>query len=143
MALTISDLTPISLCIATQELLDSKRFRNNFCDFTLFKYRDLKFLDKIIETKRQLNSSSLEKNFLEGHKTAILNNIDKIISLVISRYVNLDSRAVERIVESAKIIMEKVLTASNFDQLAELEPEFRSKITLKVYELFMISSRPR
>jgi hypothetical protein len=123
--------------------LDSKRFRNNFCDFTLFKYKDLKIFDKIVETKRQLNSSSLEKNFFEGHKTAILSNIDKIISLVISRYANIDARAVEKIVENAKTIMEKVLTASNFDQLAELEPEFRSKITLKVYELFITSSRPR
>ena len=143
MALTISDLTPIGLCIATQELLDSKRFRNNFCDFTLFKYKYLKIFDKIVETKRQLNSSSLEKNFLEGHKTAILSNIDKVISLVISRYANIDARAVEKIVENAKTIMEKVLMASSFDQLAELEPEFRSKITLKVYELFKISSRPR
>ena len=143
MALTINDLMPISLCIATQELLDSKRFRNNFCDFTIFKYKDLKFFGKIVETKRQLNSSSLEKNFLEGHKTAILSNIDKIISLVISRYASIDARAVERIVESGKSIMEKVLAATNFDQLTELEPEFKSKITLKVYELFMTSSRPR
>ncbi|MEM5878896.1 MAG: hypothetical protein QXU74_00155 [Candidatus Aenigmatarchaeota archaeon] len=143
MALTINDLMPISLCIATQELLDAKRFRNNFCDFVLFKYKDLKFTGKIIETKRQLNSSSLEKNFFEGHKTAILSNIDKIISLVISRYASLDARAVERIVESAKEIMGKILAAENFDQLASLEPDFRSKVTLKVYELFTISSRPR
>ncbi|MEM5829413.1 MAG: hypothetical protein QW040_02130 [Candidatus Aenigmatarchaeota archaeon] len=132
---------PIGLCIATQELLDAKRFRNNFCDFTIFKYKDLKFVGRIIEIKRQLNSSSLEKNFLEGHKTAILSNMDKIISLVISRYVNLDAKAVEKIVESTKEIMGKVLDAENFEQLASLEPEFKSKITLKVYELFTISSR--
>ncbi|MEM5772934.1 MAG: hypothetical protein QXL86_01775 [Candidatus Aenigmatarchaeota archaeon] len=143
MALTISDLMPVSLCIATQELLDAKRFRNNFCDFSIFKHKDLKFIGKIIETKRQLNSSSLEKNFLEGHKTVILSNIDKIISSVISRYSNVDARAVERIVESAKEIMGKVLSAENFEQLAVLEPEFKSKITLKVFELFNISSRPR
>lgn len=141
MVLTISDLMPIGLCIATQELLDAKRFRNNFCDFTIFKYKDLKFVGRIIEIKRQLNSSSLEKNFLEGHKTAILSNMDKIISLVISRYVNLDAKAVEKIVESTKEIMGKVLDAENFEQLASLEPEFKSKITLKVYELFTISSR--
>ncbi|MEM5836269.1 MAG: hypothetical protein QXR09_01460 [Candidatus Aenigmatarchaeota archaeon] len=134
---------PISLCIATQELLDVKRFRNNFCDFVLFKYKNFNFINKIIETKRQLNSSSLEKNFFEGHKTAIVSNIDKIISLVISRYMNLDARVVEKIVESAKEIMEKVVTAENFNQLASLEPEFRSKVTLKVYELFTTSSRPR
>ncbi|MEM5766290.1 MAG: hypothetical protein QW423_01490 [Candidatus Aenigmatarchaeota archaeon] len=143
MVLTLNDLMPISLCIVTQELLDTKRFRNNFCDFTIFKYKDLKFIGKIIETKRQLNSFSLEKNFLEGHKTIILSNIDKIISLVVSRYVNLDSRVVEKIVEDCKDIMGKILDVENFGQLASLEPEFRSKITLKVYELFAISSKTR
>ncbi|MEM5853564.1 MAG: hypothetical protein QXG39_05310 [Candidatus Aenigmatarchaeota archaeon] len=140
MGVTINDLFPIGLCIATQELLDSKRFKNNFCDFLILKHRD-EITDKVIEVKRKLNSSSLEKNFLEGYKSVILSNIDKIISFVVTRYSNLDSKLVEKVVEDAKNIMKKVLEANSFDKLAELEPEFKSKITLQVYKLFTTSLR--
>jgi hypothetical protein len=141
MSLTLSDIMPVGLCIATQELFDAKRFRNNFCDFLLFRAKDMKFTSTVIETKRQLNSSSMESKFLEGHKTAIISNIDKIISLVSSRYANIDARGVERIVERAKNMINRVLTAENFDQITVLEPEFRNGVTLPVYELFSAYSK--
>lgn len=140
MGVSINDLFPIGLCIATQELLDAKRFKNSFCDFFIFKYKD-EIADKVVEVKRKLNSSSLEKDFLEGHKAVILSNIDKIISYVIARYSNLDVKIVEKVVEEARVIMKKVLEANSFDKLAELEPEFKSKITLQVYKLFTTSVR--
>jgi len=143
MSLTLSDLAPIGLCIATQDLFDAKRFRNNFCDFILLRARDMKFSTNIIEIKRQLNSSSMEKKFLEGHKTAIMSNTDKIISIITSRYVNIDARRVERIVENAKNLIGKVLMAETFEQISVLEPEFKSNITLPVFELFSAYSRSR
>jgi len=141
MSLTLNDIVPVGLCIATQELFDAKRFRNNFCDFLLLRASDLKFATRVVETKRQLNASSMEKKFLEGHKTAIVSNIDKIISLVSTRYVNVDARRVERIMERAKDMINRVLIAESFEQIAVLEPDFKSNITLPVYELFSTYSR--
>jgi len=143
MTLTLNDLMPIGLCLATQELFDARRFRNNFCDFLLLRFKDLKFSTSIIEIKRQLNSSSMEKKFLEGHKAAIISNMDKIISLVSSKYANMDARRVERIVDNSKNIINKVLLAETFDQIAVLEPEFRGNVTLPVYELFSSYGRSR
>lgn len=139
MALTPTDLMPVGLCLATQELFDAKRFKTNFCDFLVLRDRDLKFSTKIFEIKRQLNSSVMEKKFLDGHKAAIISNMDKIISLVSSRYASIDARRVERIVESAKNLIYKVLETETFEQVAVLEPEFRSNVTLPVYELFSTS----
>jgi len=143
MALTLNDLMPISLCLSTQELLDAKRFKNDFCDFLLLRLKDLKFSTKLIEIKRQLNYSTMEKKFLDGHKTAIIGNIDKIISLITSKYANMDARRVERIVESAENIIQKVLDAETFDNISVLEPEFKSNITLPVYDLFSAYSKSR
>jgi hypothetical protein len=128
------------LCIATQELFDTKRFRNNFCDYLLLRTKDLKLSTKVFEIKRQLNSSAMEMKFLEGHKTVIISNMDKIISLV-SRYASIDARRVERIVENARNLIQKVMNAETFEQIAVLEPEFRSNVTLPVYDLFSSYAR--
>lgn len=141
MSLTPTDLMPVGLCLATQDLFDARRFRSNFCDFLLLRVKDLKFSTRIFDMKRQLNSSAMEKKFLEGHKAAIISNIDKIISLVTSRYSAMDARRVERIVENAKNIIYKVLESDTFDRIANIEPEFRGGVTLPVFSLFSTSSR--
>lgn len=137
MTLTLSDITPIGLCIATQDLFDAKRFQQNFCDNLLLRARDKNLEPKLTMLKRELNSTSTEKKFLEGHKTAIINNIDKILSLVSSRYSQINFRVVETIVSDGKQLINEVLRADSFEKIAELEPLFKSKITLPVYELFI------
>jgi len=143
MVLTINDLMPISLCLATQELFDVKRFRNNFCDFILLRYKEVGLSTKIFEIKRQLNSSAMEKKFLEGHKAVIVSNIDKIISMISMRYTNIDARRVEKIIENARNMIEKILLVETFEQIAVLEPEFKSNVTLPVYDLFHSYSKSR
>lgn len=137
MPLTLSDITPMGLCIATQELFDAKRFQANFCDHTILRTRDQKLEPKLTKLKRELNSIMTEKKFLDGHKTAIISNIDKIISLVSSRYAQINFRLVENIVLNARELMDKVMFANSFDEIAKLEPVFKSKVTLPVYELFI------
>ncbi len=139
MALTLHDITPIGLCIATQDLFDAKRFKQNFCDNLLLRARDKILEPKIISLKRELNSFATEKRFLEGYKVVIINNMDKILSITSSRYVSTDLRMVESIVFNGKKLMEKVLSAGNFETIASLESEFKSKITLVIYELFIKS----
>lgn len=137
MPLTLADVTPIGLCIATQDLFDAKRFQSNFCDNLILRARDQRLEPKLTSLKRDLNSIITEKKFLDGHKTAIINNIDKIIGLVSSRYLQVDIRLAESVISSGKELIEKIMFADNFEQIDRLESSFKTKITLPVYELFM------
>lgn len=141
MPLTLNDVTPVGLCIATQDLFDAKRFQTNFCDNLILRFKDSNLVPKLINVKRQLNSSEMEKKFVEGHKIAIVSNIDKIISLVLSRYAQSDLRLVEEIVSNGKELIDKVLMTSSFGQISMLEPVFKAKVTLPVYELFIESMK--
>jgi len=137
MPLTLHDITPVGLCIATQNLFDAKRFQQNFCDNMLLRSRDKTLEPKIVSLKRELNSSFNQKKFLEGYKVVIVDNMDKIFSIVSSRYASLDLRLVEGIISNGKKLIDKVLSTDNFETIASLESEFKSKITLPVYELFI------
>ncbi|MEM5797145.1 MAG: hypothetical protein QXD72_00470 [Candidatus Aenigmatarchaeota archaeon] len=137
MPLNIQEIIPIGLCIATQDLIDAKRFQQNFADNLILRNRDVMLEKKITPIKRDLNSSVHQKKYLEGHKTAIINNIDKIIALVSARYTELDLNLVDSIVYNGKLIIEKVLNAESFEKIAELNAIFKSKITLPVYDLFI------
>ena len=137
--LTMHDLTPISLCLVTQDLLDSKKFQLSFCDNLVLRLKDEKLSESLIRIKRDLNSFLTEKNFFEGYKAVIISNLDKIIGLVSSRYTKVDFKLASEVVESAKEIMEKVLKAKNFQEISALESTFKSKVTLPVYHLFLES----
>ncbi|OGI15575.1 hypothetical protein A3K63_01500 [Candidatus Micrarchaeota archaeon RBG_16_49_10] len=137
MSLTLADITPMGLCLATQDLLDAKRFQSNFCDNLLLRDRDPKIVPLLTGIKRDLNSSVNQGKFLDGHKAAIVSNIDKIIGLVTSRYSQADPKAAEKVIEDAKDMLERVVFSDNFEQLARLEPVFKKEVTLPVYELFM------
>lgn len=137
MTLTLHDITPVGLCLATQDLFDARRFQSNFCDNILMRSNDVGLQDKIVKVKRELNSFMTEKKFLEGHKAAIVNNIDKIISLVSSRFAEMDLRATENVVLHSKDLMEKVLVAQTFDEISFLHNDFKSNVTLPVYDLFL------
>ncbi len=133
----MQEVIPIGLCIATQDLIDAKRFQQNFADNLVLRIRDRTLEPRLMPIKRELNSSTLQKKYLEGHKTAIVSNIDKIIALVTSRYSELDLNLVDSIVYNGKLLINKVLNADSFDKIAELDPMFKSKVTLPVYDLFI------
>ena len=137
MTLTLNEITPIGLCLSTQDLFDARRFQTNFCDNILMRSKEPNLENKIVRVKRELNAFMTEKKFVEGHKAVILSNLDKIISLTSSRFVEIDLRATENIVLHSKDIMEKVLAAQTFDEIAALHNDFKSNVTLPVYELFL------
>jgi hypothetical protein len=141
MVLTLHDVTPIGLCIATQDLFDAKRFQLNFCDNLLLRAKDAKLGPKLTNLKRELNSIVTQKKFLDGHKTAIISNIDKILGLISSRYIQTDLKSTERIISEGKELIEKVMFANSFEEIAALEPTFKTRITLPVYELFVDSMK--
>lgn len=141
MPLTIHDITPIGLCIATQELFDVKRYQANFCDNLLLRAKEKDLETVLLPLKREINSSISQKKFLDGHKAVIINNMDKILGLVSSRYSRINFKTVENIVEEGKQLIRKVSYAENFDQIASLEPTFKSKIVLPVYSLFAESMK--
>lgn len=141
MSITLADVTPIGLCISTQDLFDAKRFQSNFCDNLLLRARDQNMSPKLTALKRDLSSAMTEKKFLDGHKTAIISNIDKILGLVSSRYNQVDLRLAESVISNGKQLIEKVLAAESFESVSRLESQFKTKITLPVYELFMGSMK--
>jgi len=141
MTLTLSEITPIGLCISTQELLDAKRFQANFCDNLLLRRKLSKIGPKLTMLKRELNSTMTQGKFLDGHKTAIISNIDKILGIVTSRYYQSNLKAVDKINEDGQELIDKIIFSNSFEEIAALEPVFKTKITFPVYELFVNSMK--
>lgn len=137
MPITLADITPVALCISTQDLFDAKRFQLNFCDNLLLRAKDEILEPTLVKIKRELNTKGLEKKFLEGYKIVIISNIDKIIGIVVSRYSKIDLKLAQSIVIEGKDLIERVNLANSFEDIAKLEPVFKSKITLPVYEMFL------
>ena len=96
----------------------------------------------------------LSNNVLRGEKTMLLTekgrqiferlekedyyvSPDKIMGLVSSRYEKKEPLGVERITMNGKDLIKKILNTDNFEGILGLEAEFKSKITLPVYELFL------
>ena len=139
--LTMQEIEPLAMCMATQNLFDS-RFRSNFGDTLILRDRDPKLEPILLKIKREMNSSLTEEKYLEGHKMNIIHNIDRILSLV-PRFVRIDMRNVENIIKSGKDIIKKVMEAESFDEIGRMESAFKSQITLPVYELFVKQSKER
>ena len=137
--ITMQEIEPIAVCLATQQLFD-RRFRSNFGDNLLLRDRDIKLEPALVKIKREINSSMTEQRYLQGHKMNIINNIDKILALS-TRYTSIDLRAVEGIVTNGKEIIKKVLAAGSFDEIGNMEGMFKSQITLPIYGLFAEKSR--
>ncbi len=136
MVLTMQDTRPIGLCLATQDLFDTKRYLLNFCDGLLLRGNDPTLKTKLTIVKRELNAFRTQQKFLEGHKLVIVNNIDKIIGLV-DRYSKANPNEVEEVKTNGKNLIQKVLVVQGFDDILKLENEFKSKITLPIYQLFI------
>ncbi len=141
MHVTMSDIMPMSLCLATHELFDVKRYQQNFGDHTVLRMKDSAMEDLIRPMKLGLNSRHDNHRYLEGHKAVIVSNIDKIMSLTVTRYGALNIRLMESISKEGRSIMRKIIEAQTFDDIFLLEPVFKSKIVLPVYELFLESMK--
>ncbi len=137
----MNEITPVALCIATADLLDTKRFPANFADNMLLRIRDRSMERELIPVKRELNSPTTQKKFLDGHKTAIVNNIDKILAMLENRYAHIDVKQVQSIAAAGKELMAKVLIADTFDSVGKLESTFRNRIMLPTYSLFVESMK--
>ena len=136
MVLTMQDTRPIGLCLATQDLFDTKRYLLNFCDGLLLRGDDAALKTKLTIVKRELNAFRTQQKFLEGHKLVIVSNIDKIIGLV-DRYSKANPNEVYEVKKNGKDLIQKVLVVQGFDGILKLENEFKSKITLPIYQLFI------
>ena len=132
--ITMQEMEPLALCIVTQQMFD-RRFRTAFCDNTLLRERDLKLEPELMRIKRDMNSGLTERKYLEGHKANILNNIDRIIALV-PRYAKADMHGAEAVVRNGKEMMHKVLSSESFEDISSMDAEFKTKMTLAVYELY-------
>ncbi|MDI6806904.1 MAG: hypothetical protein QMD14_03800 [Candidatus Aenigmarchaeota archaeon] len=133
MPLTIADLMPLALCLATQELLDTKRFRKSFCDNLLLGRRDDLQL-RLLNLKRELNLSETGRKFFDGYKATIISNLDKIIGLV-SAYTKVNPTITQHIVSTCKNIMGEILLVDSFEKISEFESKFRSEVTLQLFRL--------
>ena len=134
--ITLAELTPVAFCIQTDDLFDFKMFQSSFGDHIVLREKNQELSEFIIQAKRELNSSMQQIKFLEGYKLVIVRNLDKIMSLVESRYSNVDKAAVDRILTACKQLIKKVLVAENFQKIQELEPTFKKEVLLRVYSLF-------
>jgi len=137
--ITMQEMEPLAYCMVTQQMFD-RRFRAAFCDNTLLRERDLKLEPELLRIKREMNSGMTERKYLEGHKANILNNLDRIVTLV-ARYAKADVHGTEAVMRNGKEMMRKVLAVESFDELSSMEAEFKTKILLAVYELYSRHSK--
>ena len=137
MHITMTDMMPVSLCLSTNELFDAIRYQKNFCDHTLLRARGGGMESTISPLKKELNSSDYQKKYLEGHKAVIVSNIDKILSLSAARYSKSNLRSIESLTVQGRSLMNKVIAAESFQEISFLQPTFKSKIMLVVYEMFL------
>lgn len=137
MALTLNDIKPIGLCITTQELFDTKRFLYNYCDGLILRGKDVNLVNDLTAFKRELNTFRTQVKYLAGYKAIITSNIDKILGIATSRYSKDEPEMVEQLTMNGKNMIKKILSANNFEDILAMENEFKSKITLPVYELFI------
>jgi len=133
---TLAELTPLAFCIQTDDLFDFKIFQSSLGDHIVLREKNQELGEFIIQAKRELNSSMQQIKFLEGYKLVIIRNLDKIMSLVESRYSNIDKLTVDKILASCRQLIKKVLVAENFQKIQELQPTFKKEVLLKVYSLF-------
>jgi hypothetical protein len=134
--ITLAELTPLAFCIQTDDLFDFKMFQSSFGDHIVLRERNPELSEFIVQSKRELNSTMQQIKFLEGYKLVIVRNLDKIMSLVESRYSSVDKAAVDRILTACRQLIKKVLVAENFQKIQELEPTFKKEVLLRVYSLF-------
>jgi hypothetical protein len=134
--ITLAELTPVALCIQTDDLFDFKTLQSSFGDHIVLRERDQELSELIIQTKRELNSTLQQIKFLDGYKLVLVRNLDRIMSLVQSRYSSIDKDATDKVLMSCRNLIKKVLIAGNFQKIQELEPIFKREVLLKVYTLF-------
>jgi len=134
--ITLAELTPLAFCIQTDDLFDFKMFQSSFGDHIVLRERNPELSEFIVQSKRELNSTIQQTKFLEGYKLVIVRNLDKIMSLVESRYSSIDKAAVDRILTACRQLIKKVLVAESFQKIQELEPTFKKEVLLRVYSLF-------
>jgi hypothetical protein len=133
--ITLAELTPLAFCIQTDDLFDFKVFQSSFGDHIVLRERNPELSEFIVQMKRELNSSMNQVKFLDGYKLVLVRNLDKIMSLVQSRYSSIDEATVDKILTSCRQLIKKVLVAENFQKIQELEPIFKKEVLLKVYSL--------
>ncbi len=135
MALTMHDTKPLGLCMATQELFDTKRYLLNYCDGLILRGEDPRLKRKLELVKRELNTFRTQRKFFEGHKAVIVSNIDKILGLV-DRYSKANPVKVDKVRKDGRELMQRVLEADKFDDILKLEDEFKRKVTHPIYQMF-------
>jgi hypothetical protein len=134
--ITLAELTPLAFCIQTDDLFDFRTFQSSFADHVVLREKDVELSEFLVNTKRELNSSMQQAKFFEGYKLVLIRNLDKIMSLVQSRYSSIDESTVNKVLSSCKQLIKKVLIAENFQKIQELEPTFKKDVLLRVYSLF-------
>ena len=133
--ITLAELTPLAFCIQTDDLFDFRVFQSSFGDHIVLREKNAELSEFIVQMKRDLNSSMNQVKFLDGYKLVLVRNLDKIMSLVQSRYSTIDGATVDKILTSCRQLIKKVLVAENFQKIQELEPTFKKEVLLKVYSL--------
>ena len=134
--ITLAELTPLAFCIQTDDLFDFRTFQSSFADHVVLREKDIELSEFLVSTKRELNSSMQQAKFFEGYKLVLIRNLDKIMSLVQSRYSNIDEATVNKVLSSCRQLIKKVLIAESFQKIQELEPTFKKDVLLRVYSLF-------
>ncbi len=141
MPITMNELSPIALCVATADMFDTRRYLLNFADNLTLRIRDRGLERELIPLKRELGTLSAQRKFIDGYKIVLINNIDRILAMVENRYLNINLKSVQGIIESGKILVSKILISESFESIENLSSTFRNKIMLPTHSLFVESMK--
>lgn len=127
------ELNALELSNIVDELLKTKRFRYNFCDNIILslKVRDLS--QELMPVKRKLEMLS-PREIVESYKLVLLYLMDLLIEKVQrfkAKNFNLTNSVMNEIIRLMRLIWQ----AHDFEEIQELEPEFKSNVQHQIYKL--------
>ncbi len=134
MGLLLKELKPLAISLVLEEILDSKRFRKNFCDNLLLRLGEFKN-EELVSVKRELLGERSAGKFFDGYKAVIMFFLDELIGCVNESFGATEQLMVQRLTNRCKEILERILHSKDFKELEGMEGVVRKEVTLKIVEL--------
>ncbi|MCD6371192.1 MAG: hypothetical protein J7L39_00545 [Candidatus Aenigmarchaeota archaeon] len=131
--MSVFTLDALTLANLIDELLDTKKFRFNFCDTITLKLKIADLSREIAPIKRRLELTE-PREILESYKLVLLYLMDMLLDRI-QRYKTKNFNLTNSITKEIVRLMRLILQAYSFDEIKELRPGFKNNVQHQVYKL--------
>ena len=127
------ELNALELSNIVDELLKTKKFRYNFCDTIILGLKVKDLSKELMPVKRKLEMLS-PREIVDSYKLVILYLMDLLIEKV-QRFKTKNFNLTNNVLNEIIRLMRLIWQAHNFEEIQELEPEFKSNVQHQIYKL--------